>query len=294
MKNIMRALLIVAIVAVVSFLLAYMSSHNMGVFNPKGIIALAEMNLIVTTTLLMLIVVIPVFVMLAVFSWRYRAGNTKAKYSPDWHRSMVLEVIWWAVPIIIIVIIARITWVSSHDLDPYKPIVSSIEPVTIQVVALEWKWLFIYPDQNIATVNFVQLPIDTPINFRITGDAPMNSFWIPQLAGQIYAMAGMDTALHMLASEEGDYAGVSANYSGVGFSGMKFTARASSQYEFDQWVRTVRMSPDVLSIDEYAKLAEKSRNNEVSHYSSVHRGLYDKIIMKFMAPANVMTTKMNM
>jgi len=294
MKNIMRSILVVAIVAVVSFLFAYMSSHNMGVFNPKGIIALAEMNLIITTTLLMLIVVIPVFVMLAVFSWRYRAGNTKAKYSPDWHRSMVLEVIWWAVPIIIIVIIARVTWVSSHDLDPYKPIASNVQPITIQVVALEWKWLFIYPDQNIATVNFVQLPIDTPVNFRITGDAPMNSFWIPQLAGQIYAMAGMDTALHMLASEEGDYAGVSANYSGVGFSGMKFIARASSQEEFDQWVRTVRMSPDVLGIDEYAKLAEKSRDNEVSHYSSVHRGLYDKIIMKFMVPANVMTTKMNM
>lgn len=294
MKNIMRSILVVAIVAVVSFLFAYMSSHNMGVFNPKGIIALAEMNLIITTTLLMLIVVIPVFVMLAVFSWRYRAGNTKAKYSPDWHRSMVLEVIWWAVPIIIIVIIARITWVSSHDLDPYKPIASNVQPITIQVVALEWKWLFIYPDQNIATVNFVQLPIDTPINFRITGDAPMNSFWIPQLAGQIYAMAGMDTALHMLASEEGDYDGVSANYSGVGFSGMKFIVRASSKDEFDKWVRTVRMSPDVLSIDEYAKLAEKSRDNEVSHYSSVHRGLYDKIIMKFIVPANVMTTKMNM
>lgn len=290
----MRAVMVIAVLGFVVFLATYMSSHNMGVFNPKGIISLAEMNLIVTTTLLMLIVVIPVFIMLAVFSWRYRAGNTKAKYSPDWHRSMVLEVIWWTIPIIIIAIIARMTWVSSHDLDPYKPIASSIEPITIQVVALEWKWLFIYPDQNIATVNFVQLPIDTPINFRITGDAPMNSFWIPQLAGQIYAMAGMDTALHMLASEEGDYAGVSANYSGVGFSGMKFTARASSQDEFDQWVRTVRMSPDLLSIDEYAKLAEKSRDNEVSHYSSVHRGLYDKIIMKFMAPANVMTTKMNM
>lgn len=290
----MRAILVVAIVAVVSFLFTYMSSHNMGVFNPKGIIALAEMNLIITTTLLMLIVVIPVFVMLAVFSWRYRAGNTKAKYSPDWHKSMALEVIWWTIPIIIIAIIARMTWVSSHDLNPYKPIASSVQPITIQVVALEWKWLFIYPDLNIATVNFVQLPIDTPINFRITGDAPMNSFWIPQLAGQIYAMAGMDTALHVLASEEGDYAGVSANYSGVGFSGMKFTARASSQDEFDQWVRTVRTSPNVLSIDEYTKLAEKSRDNEVLHYSSIYQGLYDKIIMKFMVPANVITTEMNM
>ncbi|KKS27679.1 MAG: Cytochrome o ubiquinol oxidase, subunit II [Parcubacteria group bacterium GW2011_GWC1_42_11] len=294
MKKIMRVILVVAVVGVVFLMLSYTSSHNMGVFNPKGTIAHAEMNLIVTTTLLMLIVVIPVFVMLAIFSWRYRAGNTKAKYSPDWHKSIALEVIWWIIPIIIIAIIARMTWISSHDLDPYKPIASSVVPITIEVVALEWKWLFIYPDQNIATLNFVQLPIDTPINFRITGDAPMNSFWIPQLAGQIYAMAGMDTTLHIVASEKGDYAGVSANYSGFGFSGMKFTARASSQDEFEQWVRTVRMSPSTLSIDEYTKLAEKSRNNDVSYYSSVHKGLYDKIIMKFMVPANVIMTKMNM
>ncbi|MGB2580156.1 MAG: ubiquinol oxidase subunit II [Minisyncoccia bacterium] len=294
MKIVMRVVFGLVTLGFFAFLAVYVTSHNIGVFNPKGIIALAEMNLIITTTILMLIVVIPVFIMLAVFSWRYRAGNTKAKYSPDWHRSIVLEVVWWAIPIIIIAIIARMTWISSHDLDPYKPIASSIEPITIEVVALEWKWLFIYPDKNIATVNFVQLPIDTPINFRITGDAPMNSFWIPQLAGQIYAMAGMDTPLHMMASEKGDYAGVSANYSGFGFSGMKFIARASSQDEFDQWVRTVRVSPNTLGIDEYTKLAEKSRNNDISYYSSVHQGLYDKIIMKFIAPANVMITKMNM
>ncbi len=285
MGKVMRAILVVAILGLVSFLSVYVSSHNMGVFNPKGVIALAEMNLIVKTMLLMFIVVIPVFILLAVFSWRYRASNTKAKYTPDWHSNKTLEIIWWTTPIIIIAIIARMTWVSSHALDPYKPIGSNVPLITIQVVALDWKWLFIYPEQNIATVNFVQFPKDTPVNFRITGDAPMNSFWIPQLAGQIYAMAGMDTKLHIMASEEGEYKGVSANYSGYGFSGMKFIAKASSQEEFEQWVKDVQRSPNTLSFEEYSNLAKKSRNNAVAYYSSVNEGLYGKIIMKFMAPA---------
>jgi len=284
MKKVMRAVMVVAILGFVVFLSVYIGTHNMGVFNPKGVIALAEMNLIVKTTLLMLIVVIPVFIMLGVFSWRYRAGNTKAKYTPDWHSNIVLEIIWWTIPIIIIVFIARMTWVSSHELDPFRPIVSNVPPITIQVVALDWKWLFIYPEQNIATVNFVQFPEDTPINFRITGDAPMNSFWIPQLAGQIYAMAGMDTALHVMADESGEYMGVSSNYSGYGFSGMKFTAKATSREEFDLWAETVRQSPDALSSEEYEKLAKKSRNNDVAYYSSAEDGLYGKIIMKYMMP----------
>ncbi|MBI5798553.1 MAG: ubiquinol oxidase subunit II [Candidatus Yonathbacteria bacterium] len=274
---------VVAILGVASFLAIYVGNHNMGVFNPKGVIALVEMNLIVKTTLLMFIVVVPVFVLLAVFAWRYRESGT-SKYHPDWHSNSVLEIIWWTIPIIIIAIIARMTWVSSHELDPYKPLDSNIPPITIQVVALDWKWLFIYPEQNIATVNFVQFPVGIPVNFRITGDAPMNSFWIPQLAGQIYAMAGMDTKLHIIANEAGEYKGVSANYSGFGFSGMKFVAKASTQEEFDQWVAQVRQSPIALSQDEYNELAKKSRNNPVAFYSSAENGLYGKIIMKYMMP----------
>lgn len=290
----MRAILVVAIVGFASFLAVYISTHNMGVFNPKGLIALAEMNLIVKTTLLMLIVVIPVFALLAVFSWRYRASNTKAKYTPDWHSNIILETIWWAIPIIIIAIIAQMTWVSSHELDPYKPIVSNVPPITIQVVALEWKWLFIYPEQNIATVNFLQFPKNTPINFEITADAPMNSFWIPQLAGQIYAMAGMSTRLHIMASEAGEYVGLSSNYSGAGFSGMKFRALVSTQEEFNQWVKTVKQSPNTLSLDEYNILASKSRNNAVAYYSSVAEKLYTTIIMKFTTPAKALTPEMGM
>lgn len=290
MKKIMRAVLVVAVAGLVTFLAVYISSHNMGVFNPKGVIALAERNLMITTVCLMLIVVIPVFIMLAVFSWRYRAGNTKAKYTPDWQNNSALETIWWIIPTVIIVILGTITWVSSHQLDPFRPLDSNVKPITIQVVALDWKWLFIYPEQNIATVNFAQFPKDVPINFQITADAPMNSFWIPQLGGQIYAMAGMTTQLHLMASEAGSYAGSSANFSGDGFSGMKFVAKASSQEEFDQWVNEVRQSPITLTQNEYNELAKQSENNPVTYYSSVAEKLYTTIIMKFMAPVPVATS----
>jgi len=293
-------ILMISAVGSASFLVVFISSQNMGVFNPKGIMALAERNLIVTATLLMLVVVVPVFILLAVFAWRYRASNIKAKYTPDWQSNTALEIIWWTIPTIIIITLGTITWKSSHALDPFKPLESNIPPITIEVVALDWKWLFIYPEQNIASVNFVQFPKDTPVNFRITADAPMNSFWIPQLAGQIYAMAGMDTRLHVMATEEGEYAGLSANYSGAGFSGMKFVAKASSQEEFDQWVQQVRQSPNTLNFYEYDKLAEKSRDNAVAYYSSVEDGLYGKIIMKYMVPggatpsAPILMSKMEM
>lgn len=282
-------LFILLALSAVFFLYAYVREHGMDVLDPKGVIALAEKNLIVTTTLLMLIVVIPVFILTFFFAWRYRASNTKATYAPDWHSNKILEVVWWAIPSAIILVLAIITWKSSHDLDPFKPLDVAPPPITIQVVALNWKWLFIYPEQNIAIVNFVQFPEDVPIKFQITADAPMNSFWIPRLAGQIYAMAGMETNLYLMATEAGEYAGLSSNYSGFGFSGMKFVAKASSQTEFDEWVDTVRQSRSVLGFGEYEELAQKSKNNPVTHYSSVVQGLYDTIIKKFMAPAKTPT-----
>jgi len=283
MKKIMRAIVVVALVGLGSFFAIYIGSHNMGVFNPKGVIAYKEMNLIITAVLLMLIVIIPVFTLLAFFAWRYRANGT-GKYHPDWQSNTILEIIWWTIPTVIIGILGVITWKSSHDLDPYKPIDSNIPAITIRVVALDWKWLFIYPAQNIATVNFVQFPKGTPINFEITADAPMNSFWIPQLVGQIYAMPGMKSQLHLIAGEEGSYAGVSSNFSGAGFSGMKFVAKVGSPEEFNQWVQVVKQSQNILSLDEYKRLAQKSKNNPAQYYSSVAENLYDTIIMKFMVP----------
>lgn len=232
----------------------------------------------------MLLVVIPVFILTAVIAWKFRASNSTAKYTPDWDHHTVAEVTWWAIPAAIILVLAIMTWNSSHTLEPSRPLTSVNPPLTIQVVALQWKWLFIYPEQNIATVGYVQFPKNTPVNFQITADAPMNSFWIPQLGGQIYAMAGMKTSLHLMADEIGKYNGSSANLSGVGFAGMKFTAEATTQDDFDTWVQSVGQSPNTLNLAEYQQLAKPSTNNQPAYYTLGQIGLYDEIVMKYMAP----------
>lgn len=278
----MRLVTVILPVGFILFLVTYIANNNMGVLNPKGIIAVAEKNLIITSVGLMMIVIIPVFIMLFSFAWRYRAGNKKAKYSPDWHTNTTLEIIWWSIPVVIISILGAITWKSTHDLDPFKPLVSNIKPITIQVVALDWKWLFIYPEENIATVNYIMIPRDTPINFQITSDAPMNAFWIPQLGSQIYAMAGMTAKLHLMAHEDGIYKGVSSNFSGAGFSGMKFDVVVSGSDEYNLWVQSARGSRNTLDHERYSMLAMQSKNNSVEYFQSVQEHLYDKIIMKYM------------
>lgn len=260
------------------------AGKNMGILDPKGVMAAQERDLIFIAILLMLIVVIPVVVMAVTFSWRYREGNTKAEYRPDEDSGAVKEFIWWAVPCTIILILGTITYKSTHQLDPYRPIESNVAPITIQVVSLDWKWLFIYPKQGIATVNYVEFPENTPVNFEITSDAPMNSFWIPQLAGQLYAMAGMNSELHVLANEVGVYPGVSSNFSGDGFTGMKFNARVVSRGDFDKWVAETQLSPLMLLDDQYKKLAAPSKNEPESSYGLVKPGLYNDIIMKYMEP----------
>ena len=235
----------------------YSYAIDSAVLDPKGIIALKERDLMYVSTLLMLIVVIPVLILTFAICLRYRASNKEAEYTPKWDFDFLAEAIWWGFPCFIVIILSVVTWYSSRDLDPYKPMSSKIKPVRIQVVALPWKWLFIYPEQNIASVNFFQFPEQVPINFEITADAPMNSFWIPQLAGQIYAMPGMNTKLHLSAEEPGDFRGSSANLSGEGFSGMTFIARASSQTEFDDPVIT---------------------------YVLKDHDLYEQIVMKYMMP----------
>lgn len=259
-----------------------LTGNNIAIFNPKGEIAVQQRDLIVTAILLMFIIVIPMLVMTFFFAWKYRAENKQAKYTPQWDHSTTLEVVRWTALCAIILILAVIAWQSSHALDPIKPIVSSTEPITIQVVALQWKWLFIYPKQNIAAVNFVQFPQNTPINFEITADAPMNSFWIPQLGGQMYAMNGMRTKLHLIADEIGEYRGFSANISGEGFAGMNFTAKASSQADFTAWVETVKFYGNNLDVAGYEQLALPSQNNEVAYFRP-QTGLFDSIIMKFTA-----------
>lgn len=251
------------------------------ILQPAGPVARQELDLIITAMLLMLIVVIPVFILTAFISWRYREGNSKAAYRPDWDHSRLAESIWWGFPLVIILILSVITWDSTHKLDQFRPLAAQSKPLKIQVVALEWKWLFIYPEQNIATVNTLHFPEKTPLDFEITADAPMNSFWIPRLGGQIYAMAGMSTRLHLMADQPGNYRGSSANLSGRGFAGMNFTATAESEHDFKKWVNTAKQSPETLNNEAYSKLLAPSVNNKPSHYSSASANLYHKILSKY-------------
>jgi cytochrome o ubiquinol oxidase subunit 2 len=260
----------------------YLNRYNLGILEPKGLIAAKERNLMIATVLLSTLVVIPVFVLTAVICWRYRENNRNATYTPDWDKNNKLEALWWGLPCALILILAVITWQSSHDLDPFKPLASSKKPLTVQVIALQWKWLFIYPDQRIATVNYVQFPKNTPVNFVITADAPMNSFWIPQLGGQIYAMAGMSTQSHLMASETGSFKGSSANLSGKGFASMKFTAVSSTQADFNAWVKATQKSPTSLTQESYTKLARPSENTPASNFVAYHADLYDTVIAKYM------------
>jgi cytochrome o ubiquinol oxidase subunit 2 len=280
-----KYLTIAVVLAFFLALIAYLlHDENVAVLNAKGTIAIQQKQLLITVTLLMLIVVIPVFFMAFWFAYKYRESNKKASYSPKWDSNKLMEFTWWAIPFLIISVIGLMTWQSSHNLDPFKPIVAQNNPITIQVVSLQWKWLFIYPDQQIATLNYINIPRDTPINFVITSDAPMNSFWVPQLGGQIYAMPGMSTQLYLMADEIGSYRGVSANISGEGFAGMNFMVNSKTEVDFYQWVAKTKLSDNSLTFDKYKNLAKPSKNTPPIAYVTSDSQLYDKILMKYMMP----------
>jgi cytochrome o ubiquinol oxidase subunit 2 len=251
---------------------------------PKGIIGLEERNLLFIIQALMLLVIIPVYILTFVFSWKYRADNPHGEYDPDLVDNKLAEVVWWGLPFVMTMIVGGITWYKTYELDPYKSLHSEKKAVTIQVVALQWKWLFIYPEEKIASVNFFQIPENTPIHFEITADAPMNSFWIPALGGQIYAMPKMTTQLNLMADHTGDYRGSSANISGEGFAGMHFITRASSDEDYKKWIESANSSTKVLNSEEYNQLAKPSQNNPVEIFKLGEANLFQVIINKYMYP----------
>jgi cytochrome o ubiquinol oxidase subunit II len=266
---------------------------NMIVLNAPGDVAAQQGDLIVVATLLMLLIIVPVIALTLIFAWRYRANNTKAIYTPDWDHSTQLELAIWAAPLLIIIALGAITWVSTHKLDPYRPIdriaagrpvPAGTKPLVIEVVALDWKWLFLYPEQGIATVNEVAVPVDRPIQFKITGVTVMNSFYVPALAGQIYAMPGMETKLHAVMNTPGDYVGFSANYSGAGFSEMRFRLKGMSDADFERWLAKVRRSGNALARADYLQLEKPSASEPVRHYAQVDAGLYDAILNRCVDP----------
>ncbi|HVJ55648.1 MAG TPA: ubiquinol oxidase subunit II [Aliidongia sp.] len=253
---------------------------QIALLDPKGPIGVEERSIILLATGLMLVIVLPVIAMTIGFAWRYRASNTDAAYEPDWHHSNKIEAAIWLVPCLIIAVLAYVTWVSTHTLDPYRPIASTAKPIEVDVVSLDWKWLFIYPELKVASVNELALPVGTPVNFRLTSGSVMNSFFIPQLGSQIYTMAGMETKLSLLASEAGDYEGVSANYSGGGFSDMRFTAKALSESDFNGWVEKARASSQSLTESAYRELAQPSEKTPVAYFGDVEPNVYHDALNK--------------
>ncbi|VVE37352.1 Cytochrome bo(3) ubiquinol oxidase subunit 2 [Pandoraea commovens] len=264
-----------------------MSGCTMELFDPKGSVGEQEKHLILIALGVMLLVVIPVIVLTLVFFWRYRETNTAATYSPKWSHSTRIEVVVWTIPVIIVVALAVMIWETTHKLDPYQPIepiAADKPPVRVEVVALNWKWLFIYPDYKVATVNKLVLPVDTPVEFKITAESLMNAFFIPQLGSMVYAMSGMQTKLHLIASETGTYAGMSSAYSGPGFSDMHFKAHVTSQGDFDKWVKEAQAVPDTLDAPTYVKLEQPGTAAPVAVYANVMPGLFDAVVGKYMGP----------
>ncbi|MBB3226555.1 cytochrome o ubiquinol oxidase subunit 2 [Luteibacter sp. Sphag1AF] len=271
----------------IPFVALLLSGCNAVLLSPAGDVAVQQRNLIIISTVLMLIIIVPVIFLTLLFAWKYRASNKDAEYDPEWHHSTVLELLIWSAPLIIIIALGAVTWVSTHKLDPFRPldrisegreIPADVKPLVIEVVALDWKWLFLYPEQGIATVNEVAAPVDRPIQFKITASTVMNSFFVPSLAGQIYAMPGMETQLHAVMNKPGSYEGFSANYSGAGFSGMRFKFLGVSEGDFDKWVAQAKASPDALDRDSYLKLEQPSEKDPVHRYGSVSDGLYKAIV----------------
>jgi len=271
----------------------YLGRQPVPVLQPAGPIAEKERNLIIFTVLLSVVVVVPVFSLLGYFAWKYRESNTRAAYSPDLDGNTLAETVWWLVPTAIIVVISVVTWRSSYALDPFKPLSSSKPTLHVQVVALDWKWLFIYPAQGIASVNESAIPVNTPVDYELTSDTVMTSFWAPQLAGQMYAMPGMSTQQNLMASRTGSFAGWAANISGAGFAGMTFTVKSMSDSDFNNWVASARHTNRKLTTTQYAQLANPNTPNQIAYYSWVQPQLYNTTVLKYMTPSTTKNMESN-
>jgi cytochrome o ubiquinol oxidase subunit II len=294
----LRAALMPTALLAVAMLL---SGCDLVVLKPSGDIAGRQGDLIVVATLLMLIVIVPVIALTLWFAWRYRASNRSATYAPDWDHSTQLELVIWGVPLLIIIALGAVTWISTHLLDPYRPldriadgrpVPADVKPLEIQVVALDWKWLFIYPEQGVAAVNEVAVPVDRPVHFKITASSVMNTFYVPALAGMIYGMPGMESNLNAVINAPGEYEGFSANYSGAGFSHMRFRFHGLSEGDFDRWVADARAADGALTRAAYLELEKPSKREPVRHFSRVDAGLYKAILNRCVDTARLCMDQM--
>jgi cytochrome o ubiquinol oxidase subunit 2 len=272
-------------VGCVAFLAA--SCQSAGVLDPKGPIASAERLLLINSTAIMLVVVVPVILATLAFAWWYRASNPRASRSSDLAYAGRIEFVVWSIPALTVLLLGGVIWIGSHQLDPRAPIAAKASPLRVDVVALDWKWLFIYPDQGIAAINQLTIPVETPVEFRLTSGTVMNSFFVPQLGSQIYTMGGMTTRLNLLASEPGDYQGISANFSGRDFSHMRFVVKAVPAGEFDTWLGQARSTGPALDDAGLAELAKPGLTAPVT-YRSVPPNLFERILDRTAAaPAKI-------
>ncbi len=281
-----------ALLSIVALMVFASQGVSMQILDTKGIIADRQRDTLYASVAIMSIIIIPVLLLVIWIPIRYRETNKKTTYSPNWATSRRLETIWWGVPIVIVAVLSVLTWQTSQELDPYKPLVSDKNTLNVQVVSLQWKWLFLYPEYGVASVGEFAMPINRPVSFALTSDAPMNSFWIPQLAGQIYAMPGMTTSLNLNAREVGDYRGTSANISGKGHSGMTFTAKARSEQNFTEWIEQTREKGKALDSEMYNTLREPSLKNGVNYYQLANESLFDEILSRYQTPGSSNSHKM--
>ncbi len=294
-----KSLLTRALVLSASFALA---GCDWIVMKPHGDIANQQAQLIITSTLLMMLIIVPVIALTLFFAYRYRQSNTEATYEPDWDHSTRLELIIWGAPLLIIIALGAITWISTHKLDPFrpldriaadKPLAADVKPLEVYVVSMDWKWLFIYPEQGVATVNEMAAPVDRPIHFRLTSTSVMNTFYVPALVGMIYTMPGMETQLHAVINKAGVYDGLSGNYSGAGFSGMRFKFKGLSDEDFARWVDGNKAGGNTLTRADYLQLEQPSTKEPVRRFASVEPGLWSAIVDrcvdgKKMCPSQMM------
>jgi cytochrome o ubiquinol oxidase subunit 2 len=277
-------------------LLATLTACNTVVLNPSGDVALQQRDLLVRSTMLMLLIIIPVMALTVWFAWRYRHSNKAAEYDPDWHHSTRLELVIWAAPLLIVICLGALTWLGTHLLDPYRylgriapgqPVTQQAKPLQINVVALDWKWLFIYPEQGFATLNEMAVPVNRPVVMRITSSSVMNSFYVPALAGQVYAMPGMETKLHGVLNKPVVSEGFSANYSGAGFSGMKFKFLGFSEADFERWVQAAKSGDGALTREKYLELERPTQNEPARRFAKVDARLYNAILNRCVEPGKM-------
>lgn len=250
--------------------------NTLALLQPAGTIANQQTGLLFFTVGLGMFVLVPVFVLLFSFAIRYRAGHNHS-YTPEVEGNRVIETLWWLIPILIITVLSVVTWKTTHDLDPLRPLVSTTKPLTVQVVSMQWRWLFLYPDLEVASINELRIPEKTPINFQITGDSPMSAFWVPQLGSQIYAMNGMISRLSLDANRTGTFHGSNSNISGEGYSNMDFDVISMNSTDFSSWSQRTVASSKALDWKLYKQLAEPSKDSAVKYYALTDSNLLNKV-----------------